>query len=114
MPSGLDVMAALGSERAWELLDDQKSYENYVPQMQMLWDQIGNMTEAEWTQNLYYLWLYSLLPLLSDPGEGFPYFMQNEAWVDKQLSTALGSWAELRHDTILYAKQSYTTEYTSV
>ena len=40
--------------------------------------------------------------------------MQSEAWVDKQLSTALASWAELRHDTILYAKQSYTWEFTSV
>jgi hypothetical protein len=26
---------------------------------------------------------------------------------------ALASWTELRHDTILYAKQSYTGEYTS-
>jgi len=32
--------------------------------------------------------------------------MQNEAWTDKELNAALGSWAELRHDTILYAKQS--------
>ncbi|GAH43838.1 unnamed protein product, partial [marine sediment metagenome] len=58
--------------------------------------------------------IYSLLPLLSDPGDGYPYFMQSEAWVDKQLSTALASWAELRHDTILYAKQSYTWRLTSV
>ena len=34
--------------------------------------------------------------------------MQTEAWQDKTLTTALASWAELRHDTILYAKQSYT------
>ena len=114
MPSGLDVMAALGSDRAWELLDSEKEYVNYVSQMEFLWNQIGNMTESEWTQNLYYLWVYSLLPLLSDPGEGYPYFMQSEAWVDKQLSTALGSWAELRHDTILYAKQSYTAEATGL
>lgn len=108
MPMGLDVMAALGSDRAWELLETEKVYENYESQMNMLWDMVANITDAEWTSNLYYLWLYSLLPLLSDPGEGYPFFMQSEAWVDKQLSTALGSWAELRHDTILYAKQSYT------
>ncbi|MFW9844243.1 MAG: DUF3160 domain-containing protein, partial [Candidatus Thorarchaeota archaeon] len=114
MPMGLDVMAAFGSERAWELLDDEKSYENYVSQMEMLWNNIGNMTVDEWTHNLYYLWIYSLLPLLSDPGDGYPFFMQSEAWVDKQLSTALASWAELRHDTILYAKQSYTTELTGI
>ena len=114
MPMGLDVMAAFGSERAWELLDDEKDYLNYVSQMEMLWDNIGNMTTDEWTHNLYYLWIYSLLPLLSDPGDGYPYFMQSEAWVDKQLSTALASWAELRHDTILYAKQSYTFGLTAV
>jgi len=28
--------------------------------------------------------------------------------MDKDLHTWLGSWTELRHDTILYAKQSYT------
>jgi hypothetical protein len=33
--------------------------------------------------------------------------MQTQAWLDKQLNTALGSWAELKHDTILYAKQVY-------
>jgi len=32
--------------------------------------------------------------------------MTNQAWTDKSLSTALGSWSELRHDTILYGKQS--------
>ncbi|MFW9809522.1 MAG: DUF3160 domain-containing protein [Candidatus Thorarchaeota archaeon] len=114
MPKGLDVMAAFGSDRAWELLDSEKHYVNYTSQMEMIWNKIGNMTESEWTQNLYYLWIYSLLPLLNDPGEGYPLFMQSKAWVDKQLSTALASWAELRHDTILYVKQSYTSVYTSI
>lgn len=109
MPMGLDVMAAFGSSRAWELLEDEKNYVNYVSQMEMLWNMISNLTESEWTQNLYYLWLYSLLPLLSDPGDGYPLFMQSDSWIDKQLSTALASWTELRHDTILYAKQSYGT-----
>ncbi|MHA1966138.1 MAG: DUF3160 domain-containing protein [Candidatus Thorarchaeota archaeon] len=108
LPKGLDVMAALGSDRAWELLDDQKDFLNYVEQMDFLWQVVENMTASEWTHNLYYLWLYSLLPLLNDPGDGYPMFMQSEAWVDKQLMTSLGSWTELRHDTILYVKQSYT------
>ncbi|MHA1910010.1 MAG: DUF3160 domain-containing protein, partial [Candidatus Thorarchaeota archaeon] len=108
MPKGLDVMAALGSERAWELLDDQKVYARYVEQMETLRSGIANITEGEWTQNLYYLWLYSLLPLLTSTPEGYPLFMSNQAWIDKQLYTALGSWTELRHDTILYAKQSST------
>ncbi|MCF2138013.1 MAG: DUF3160 domain-containing protein [Candidatus Thorarchaeota archaeon] len=107
MPKGLDVMAALGSERAWKLLEDDKKYPNYVEQMAMLRNKMGNLTAETWTSNLYYLWLYSLLPLLEQPTQNYPLFMQNSAWVDKQLMTALASWTELRHDTILYAKQSY-------
>jgi len=108
MPMGLDVMSAFGSERAYNLLEDEKEYANYESQMEMLRDYVKSMTPSNWTQNLYYLWMYSLLPLLATPGEGYPYFMQNQAWIDKQLNTALASWTELRHDTILYAKQSYT------
>ncbi|MHA3962179.1 MAG: DUF3160 domain-containing protein [Candidatus Thorarchaeota archaeon SMTZ1-45] len=114
LPKGLDVMASLGSNRAWELLDNQKDYYRYIDQMEFLWDSVENMSASEWTHNLYYLWLYSLLPLLNDPGDGYPMFMQSEAWVDKQLMTSLASWAELRHDTILYAKQSYTVVPTAV
>ncbi len=33
---------------------------------------------------------------------------KTEAWGRRLLSTQLASWAELRHDTLLYAKQSYT------
>ena len=114
MPKGLDVMAALGSQRAWQLLEDQKIYANYESQMEMLRGFVENMTAEQWTQNLYWLWLYSLLPLLGDSGQGYPFFMQNQAWTDKQLMTALGSWTELRHDTILYAKQSYTVTIVSI
>jgi len=39
--------------------------------------------------------------------------MQTKAWQDKELTTSLASWAELRHDTILYAKQSYTMAGTT-
>lgn len=31
--------------------------------------------------------------------------MQNTAWTRKELNTFLGSWSQLKHDTILYAKQ---------
>ncbi len=109
MPKGLDVMAALGSRRAWDLLADQRVYANYTEQMERLWALVASLGPEQWTQNLYWLWLYSLLPLLHEKGDGYPLFMRNSAWTDKQLMTALASWTELRHDTILYSKQSYTT-----
>ena len=36
---------------------------------------------------------------------GYPSFMTNSAWTRKDLNTILGSWTELKHDTLLYAKQ---------
>jgi hypothetical protein len=114
MPKGLDVMAAFGSDRAWELLDDQKNISNYVKQMEMLQSNFGNLTQDTWTQNLYWLWLYSFLPMLEGVQEGQPSFMLESAWTDKQLVSSLGTWTELRHDTVLYVKQSYTSDYSSV
>ncbi len=109
LPNGLDVMAAMGSERAYAILTDlgETGYDKYPEQMAKMQDWMGSLTEEEWTETLYNGWLYTLRPLLDPPGEGYPQFMQSQAWLDKQLNTSLGSWAELKHDTILYAKQAY-------
>jgi hypothetical protein len=37
-----------------------------------------------------------------------PEAMRTAAWADKNLNTQTASWAELRHDTLLYVKQSYS------
>ncbi len=114
MPRGLDVMAALGSQRAYDIVDtvygDPSLYADYDPQLAKMRQELMELPVETWASNLYYNWLYSLTPLLTEKGEGYPLFMQNTAWADKALNTALGSWAELRHDTILYAKQSETFE----
>ncbi len=110
-PMGLDILAIMGSDRAYELLTSiykQDKYPNYVNQITKIRSAFAKMDEEVWAQNLYWNWLYVLMPLLTEKGSGYPIFMQNKSWLDKDLSTALGSWAELRHDTILYAKQSYT------
>jgi hypothetical protein len=115
-PLGLDVMAVLGSKKAYQILDDlgETKYENYVKQFDMLKASFAALKSEDWTQNLYWGWLYSLLALLNEKGDGYPSFMKNDAWTDKELNAALGSWAELRHDTILYAKQSYTVLTSAV
>lgn len=109
-PRGLDVMALLGSTRAKDLLDelDDSNYRNYTTQYGKLEDEFNSFTVEDWNKNLYWSWLFTLKPLLKEYGGGYPTFMQTSAWQDKELTTALASWTELRHDTILYAKQSYT------
>lgn len=126
-PRGLDAMALLGSKRAKELLielgdtdyegsDKSGNVITYETQFNALSEEFDNFSDTDWNKNLYWSWLYTLKPLLKDYPEGYPTFMQTDAWRDKQLTTSLASWTELRHDTILYAKQSYTStiEITSV
>jgi hypothetical protein len=108
-PKGLDVMAVLGSERAYTLLDSlygETGFTNYADQMSQFQSEFKSKEPSDWAQNLYWNWLYTLMPLLYRKGGGYPFYMQNPAWADKELMTALASWAELRHDTILYAKQT--------
>jgi len=115
MPSGLDIMAVLGSERAQEILDqvyDENSNPYYVSWMDSMKVEFAEKPTSDWAQNLYWNWLYSLMPLLFAKDAVYPPFMQKTAWQDKELATSLGSWAELRHDTILYAKQSSSWEST--
>ncbi len=109
LPKGLDVFAAMGSERAYELLDTMgdTKYLSYTSQMDKMRAWTGELSVNDWTETVYNTWLYTFYPLLEVPGEGYPSFMQSAAWRDKQLHAALGSWAELKHDTILYAKQTY-------
>jgi len=109
MPKGLDVMAVFGSDRAEEhLSDDKANYRGYEEQLAKLQDEFSHLTVANWTQNLYWNWLYSIESTIQETPAGYPTFMRTNAWLDEKLNTALGSWTELRHDTILYAKQSYT------
>jgi hypothetical protein len=109
LPSGLDVMAVLGSERAATWLEEDPSNQHpaYASQFEKLTSWVAGLSQDDWVETSYNAWLYSLRPLLEPVGQGYPQFMQSTAWQDKQLNTALGSWAELKHDTLLYAKQAY-------
>ncbi len=116
LPMGLDVMAVLGSARARELLIEtyhQDTFYNYLPQLDSLCREFAALTPEEWNQNAYYGWLHALKLNLEPVGlprhrSFVARFTQSVAYADKTLVTSCGSWAELRHDTILYAKQSYT------
>lgn len=108
-PKGLDVLAAMGSDRALHILDktyEVNQFEGYAEQMAKMRKELDELEQPKWQSNLYYGWLWSLQSLGKPTPQGYPTFMRNDAWQDKSLFTALGSWTELRHDTILYGKQS--------
>lgn len=118
MPNTLDVAyAALRNDAALPLLRGSleqypQSYPGNLESARVLSDEHG---DDFWGGNLYNLWLGSLRELspnateVADPGAvGLPQLAGTEPWSRRILNTQLGSWAELRHDTLLYAKQSYT------
>ncbi|WP_192807791.1 DUF3160 domain-containing protein [Desulfosporosinus sp. OT] len=109
LPKGLDIPASMGSQEAYAILDvlGETGYEKYPENMKKIQSHFATSDSAAWTQNLYWSWLHTLAPLTEPKGDGYPAFMNNQAWTRKQLETFLGSWTELKHDTILYAKQVY-------
>lgn len=107
LPDTLDVAAALGSDTAYSILEKQgdTDYAGYKENMEVLRTGIKNSPETLWSASLYSNWLYTLKPLLEEKGDGYPDFMQSEEWAKKNLESFAGSYAELKHDTVLYAKQ---------
>ncbi len=107
LPKALDFFAAQGSDTAYTILKDmgEPKYENYDKQMTKVKDEVAQLGTDSWTQNLYWSWLYALQPVFAQKGQQYPAFMQTDAWNKKDLQTALSSWTELKHDTILYSKQ---------
>ena len=115
LPMGLDVMAALGSERArHHLLDTyhEDRFENYVSQLDSVTTKLARMTDEDWRGNALLQWLYALKLNLNPiakfgKGAAVPLFVRSRAYADKTLMTACGSWAELHRDVILYSKEMY-------
>jgi hypothetical protein len=70
---------------------------------------IDSQSPAAWTNNVYNHWL-ACLRELSAPTTApeYPEAMRTRRWAMKTVNTQLASWTELRHDTVLYAAQSYT------
>ena len=112
-PTALEVPAVLGCERAQELVADvEEVYPGHQAQLAKLQDEFAEVSREDWDSNLYMAWMETLTELHQDFGgdDDYPEFMRDPAWRTQKVNTHLGSWTELRHDTILYAKQSYTPE----
>jgi hypothetical protein len=116
MPNPLDVAyAALGNDDAIPLLHQEIDHYGYASQLEDMRSLADGHGDDYWEMNLYNLWLSALRGAsagparAADPDAKLPSVTRSEGWARRMLNTQLASWAELRHDTILYVKQSYTT-----
>jgi hypothetical protein len=108
LPSGLDTAAVLGSDLAGQVLDASgaPAYAHDTEQRDALTTAVADRPTAQWGTTVYDAWLYALQPVLAEHGTAYPDYLRSDAWAAKDLQTGLASYAELKHDTILYTKQA--------
>ena len=108
-PKGLDFMAAMGVTAAEKILMEEKTdWKDLGKNLKLMKKRMG---EIDWNENIATQWMQTLKIMNNkDKGGKLPYFMQNPEWSKKDLNAALASWAELKHDAILYAKQPMGAE----
>jgi hypothetical protein len=106
LPSTLDVaFAAFGNDQAAELLAPEIDEWGYSDALLSARRAFTLPTD----HGFYRGWLEAIRALSVQEGEieELPSVARTDAWGRRLLNTQLASWAELRRDTILYAKPSY-------
>ena len=112
-PTALFVAAALGDPVAQDL--SLKWLETSAPaaradfegKMEMIRETLSTVPDGEWFASMASKQLHLIGTLSGPRGDGFPTFMRSPQWGAKQVETMLGSFTQLKHDTLLYAKQNY-------
>ena len=103
-PKGVDFFAAMQVSAAEQiLLNEQSQWTGLKPMLEKM---KTRMQEITWSETIATEWMSTLRSLCDrDPQLNLPYFMVTDEWNLKDLNAMLASWAELKHDAILYAKQ---------
>jgi Protein of unknown function (DUF3160)/Secretion system C-terminal sorting domain len=109
LPSTLDVLFGLGNDASGQLLKTELDNYHYSTNLATLRYLINGYDSTFWNSNLFNIWLNGIRQLNPPVQRNtLPPFMTTAAWWQEKMNTQLGSWSELRHDNVLYAKQSYT------
>lgn len=108
-PSGLDVLAANGSVQARKHLESELTKDPaYAAGMEKATQDLSEDKAA--FANSHYIKVMRVLECLTaPPHEKAAPFARTDAYADKNMMTALGAWASMRHAWILHAKQNMVT-----
>lgn len=109
LPMAMDALFALGNDAAAQFLQEEFIRYPYATNLASLRYLVDSYGGDFWSASLYNSWL-NAIRALNIPGEteSLPPFMQTAAWWQQKMNTQLASWAQLRHDNLLYAKPSYS------
>jgi hypothetical protein len=100
-----DVAYALGQDRAQRYLTaDLGQY----PSFQASLDKARRLAHAPpAAEDLHGLWLTAVTALAARPAGALPSFMGSEAFADLRLGSAITAFGQIRHNSVLFAGQSY-------
>jgi len=109
LPNSLDVLFSMGNDAAGQLLQPELEQYHYATNLASLRYLVDEYSNDFWKSSMYNAWLQAIRSL-NPPVERtqMPEFMQTAAYWQSKMTTQLASWSQLRHDNLLYAKQSYS------
>jgi hypothetical protein len=120
IPSCVDVgYTVFGNNQVSEIITNRISEPelkfrdvNYSKEIETVQKTIESISDDVWNSNLYTLWLKAIRTLsnasTSPNASKYPQVMRTKLWANHDLNSQFASWTQLRHDTILYVKQSYS------
>jgi hypothetical protein len=116
MPTGLFIPAAFG-DVASEVYAKDFIKERFEPAdepmavfektLAELRGKLAQVPDELWFGSMAGQQLHAIATLAGRRNENYPAFMRGPEYAKKDIESMLGHWTEIKHDTVLYAKQSY-------
>ncbi|MFD0892367.1 DUF3160 domain-containing protein [Luteolibacter ambystomatis] len=116
LPTAAMIPAAFGDEKAEAISKDYlkaipdkgaayaAEFDKRLPDIRK---ELAGVSDNDWFASMASKQLHVISMLAKKRNANFPAYMQSPGFAAKNVISMLGSYTELKHDTVLYAKQSY-------
>lgn len=109
IPTALDLFHLLENKMAEMILSDTKNnrFELYQNNLNDFTEKVRKFNQSTWHDNSYLALLSALVNLNDEKGEGFPSFMQTDAWAEKSLNTSIAAWVNNHREISLEKTENF-------
>ena len=103
--SSADIVHSRINDSSGVPFRDGLPYQHHLASLAEVFD---GLPEKRWKDNVYTSWLHTLRKWSEPLDSSIPEVFRTKEWSRKTMASQLASWTQLRHNTVLYAKQSAT------
>ena len=104
VPAAFGDSFALDHARTMMTAQQRNAYDSRMADVKR---RLTEQSDAEHFSSLAAAQLHAASRLCGPRGPNYPYFMQSPFFAAKNTESFLGTWTELKHDTVLYARHKY-------